>query len=143
MESLAEAEVSAGAGLRGDRYAEGVGTFSEREGIREITLMAEEAMEIYQSLPEASEVLICAMDMRRNVLTRGVELPALIGRKFRIGGAELLGLRPCPPCTHLARLLGTQTILQGFAYSGGIYAQVLASGSMAVGCAITLGEAVG
>ena len=140
MESLAAAEVIAGAGLAGDRYAEGRGTFSDREGNREITFVAEEALAAYAANP-AAEITIQGPDLRRNLLTRGVELMDLIGRKFRIGEAIFLGLRACPPCTHLARLLGTQAILKGFAHSGGIYAQVLQGGRIGVGEIIEVEEA--
>ena len=144
MESLTQAEVVAGTGLQGDRYATGQGTFSVREGIREITLIAEEKIEAYASFEEVGEeagsVAVTGADMRRNFLTRGVDLPELVGRRFRVGGALLLGVRLCPPCTHLGRLLGTQAILRGFAHSGGIYAQVLESGRVELGSPILLEE---
>ncbi len=138
MESLTQAEIVAGTGLQGDRYAMGQGTFSEREGIREITLISEEAIAAYASCEEADSVAVTGADMRRNFLTRGVDLPGFVGRRFRVGGALLLGVRLCPPCTHLGRLLGTQAILRGFAHSGGIYAQVLESGMVELGSPILL-----
>ena len=68
--------VRAGRGLDGDRYAEGSGTFwhPERRG-QDLTLIEAE------SLDELSE---CGIELamaaaRRNVVTRGIQLNALVG----------------------------------------------------------------
>jgi MOSC domain-containing protein YiiM len=43
---------------------------------------------------------------RRNVLTRGVDVNALVGRRFRVGDVLCAGRRLCEPCAHLDRLSG-------------------------------------
>lgn len=123
----------AGVGLAGDRYATGAGTWSPWPGTgREVTLIAAEVLE---SLPES-----CRLDpaeARRNLLTRGVDLDALVGRDFRIGGARLRGQRPCEPCRHLEALTrpGVAARLRG---RGGLRADVLASGLIHCGDAVEI-----
>ena len=43
-------------------------------------------------------------EARRNVVTRGIDLNALVGRRFRVGEVECVGRRLCEPCAHLQRL---------------------------------------
>src|SRR2546430_1857264 len=35
---------------------------------------------------------------RRNLVTEGVDLEALIGRQFTVGEVVMVGVRDCPPC---------------------------------------------
>jgi MOSC domain-containing protein YiiM len=49
-------------------------------------------------------------DTRRNLLTRGIHLPALVGGWFAVGPTLLFGLKRCPPCTHLERLTGVRLV---------------------------------
>lgn len=121
--SVAAVAALAGVGLAGDRYANGSGTWSQWPGAgREVTLIAAEVLE---SLPEACRLTPAAA--RRNLITRGVDLDALIGRDFRIGGVRLRGQRPCEPCGHLETLTrpGIVTCLKG---KGGLRADIVASG---------------
>lgn len=118
----------AGAGLSGDRYAVGAGTWSGWPGTgRAVTLIAAEVLD---SLPEPCR--LSAPEARRNLLTRGVDLNALVGREFRIGGARLRGQRLCEPCRHLEELTrpGVAARLSG---RGGLRADVVESGLIRCG----------
>ncbi|MGE3297092.1 MAG: MOSC domain-containing protein [Porticoccaceae bacterium] len=118
----------AGVGLAGDRYAVGAGTWSSWPGTgRAVTLIAAEVLD---SLPEPWR--LSAAEARRNLLTRGIDLNALVGREFRIGGARLRGQRLCEPCRHLEELAraGVAAKLVG---RGGLRADVLASGLIRCG----------
>lgn len=85
-----------GAGLEGDRYAEGVGTLSAKPGTgRHVTLIDAAAVAAAELAPGES---------RRNIETEGVDLLSLIGVRFRVGSAELVGMRDCPPCGYLQRM---------------------------------------
>ena len=44
---------------------------------------------------------ITAAESRRNVLTRGIDLNALVGKRFRVGDVECVGVELCEPCKHL------------------------------------------
>jgi len=122
------AEALAGAGLAGDRYAAGAGTWSSWPGTgRAVTLIAAEVLD---ALPEPCG--LSAPEARRNLLTRGVDLNALVGREFRIGGARLRGQRLCEPCRHLEALTrpGVAAQLRG---RGGLRADVVESGLIRCG----------
>ena len=127
--STARVRALAGRGLEGDRYAHGVGTFSERPGARDVTLIETEALAEFAR--EYNHVLEPA-ESRRNLLTQGVRLNELVGREFTVGAVALRGLRLCEPCTHLARLTSAP-VLPGLVRRGGLYAEVLNDGDLAVG----------
>lgn len=133
MEYVSTVEAIVGQGLAGDRYALGLGSYSKSRGVRDVTLIEMEAVwEFFQM----SGIDLHPSLTRRNIVTEGVKLLDLIGCRFSIGPVSMLGLRPCPPCAHLARLVGIPEVLGGLAHSGGIYAQVLSGGVVSVGDAI-------
>src|SRR3954464_2991215 len=92
------ARVVAGRGLEGDRYFMGRGSFSHWRGTgRALTLVEAEALE---------DVGLDFAASRRTVVTRGVALNDLVGRRFKVGRVECLGRRLCEPCRHLEKLEG-------------------------------------
>jgi MOSC domain-containing protein YiiM len=121
--------VHAGRGLQGDRYAEGAGTFShpERRG-QDLTLIEAEA---FGELA-ARGVDLALADARRNVVTRGIDLNALVGHHFTIGDVPCYGARLAEPCAHLERLT-TRGVLRGLVHRGGIRVDVLGDGELHVG----------
>ena len=71
-------------------------------------------------------------DARRNIVTTGVDLNALIGREFRIGEVRLRGVRPCEPCSHLEKLT-KRGIKKALAGRGGLRAEILFPGKIRFG----------
>src|SRR4051794_16703784 len=69
---------------------------------------------------------------RRNVVTRGIDLPALVGSYFLVGDVLLFGTKRCPPCAHLERLTGLR-LVKALAPRGGINAAVFSGGTVAEG----------
>jgi hypothetical protein len=129
-EEVATAEARAGRGLVGDRYAEQGGTFSARPGSgRDLTLIEAESLGA-ALLPDGRPLSPAAA--RRNIVTRGIELDALIGRRFHIGEVECVGRRRCEPCRHLERLTRTGA-LRALVHRGGLRADVVSGGTIAVG----------
>jgi MOSC domain-containing protein YiiM len=118
-----------GRGLEGDRYAAGIGTFSERPGKRDVTLIESEALDAYA---RESGQKLSAAEARRNLLTQGVRLNELVEREFLVGAVRLRGLRLSEPCTHLVRLTHPAT-LRGLIHRAGLVAEVLCDGELAVG----------
>jgi hypothetical protein len=134
MQLVETAQARAGHGLAGDRYAAGAGTFSPRADSRpgyDLTLIAAETLE---ELAAAGTVLDFA-GTRRNVLTRGIDLDALIGRTFRIGDVLCQGRRQCEPCAHLDRLSGPG-VLRPLIHKGGLRVDVLGDGEIRLGAPI-------
>ena len=136
MRLLEVAHARAGHGLDGDRYAAGAGTFSPRAGRRpgyDLTLMTAEVLD---ELAAAGRTVDFAAT-RRNVLTRGVDVNALVGRTFRIGDVFCEGRRLCEPCVHLDRLSGPG-LLRPLIHKGGLRADVLTDGEVRLGAPIEL-----
>src|SRR5579859_5325776 len=92
MEALDEVEALVGSGLAGDRYLLGTGFYSARsrpDGGREMTLIEAEVLD---ALPAEHGIRFTAADSRRNLTTRGVRLPDLVGRRFAIGAVVCEGV---------------------------------------------------
>jgi MOSC domain-containing protein YiiM len=121
------AQVLAGRGIAGDRHFADQG--HDRGEGRDLTLVQAEAIE---ALHEEAGIDVPPGGARRNVVTRGIDLNGLVGRRFRVGEVECLGIELCEPCRHLERL--TQPgVLRGLVHRGGLRADVLVGGRIAVG----------
>ena len=126
-------EALAGQGLRGDRYFSE--TPREHGEARDITLIQAEALE---GLHSEHGIELSGAESRRNVLTRGIDLNALVGRRFTVGEAECVGIELCEPCNHLQKM--TQPgVLRGLVHRGGLRADVVRGGRIAVGDAVQPG----
>ena len=74
------------------------------------------------------------------MVTRGIDLNALVGKPFTIGAVQCLGQRLCEPCAHLERLTakaGKPGTLRALIHKGGLRADVLSDGEIRVGDEIT------
>lgn len=118
----------AGRGLEGDRYFEGRGTFSGTGRGYELTLVEQRALE---------DVDLSWEEARRNVVTRGIALNALVGRRFTVGTAECIGRRLAEPCAHLERLT-RPGIIRPLVHRAGLRADILRDGKIALGDTIAL-----
>jgi MOSC domain-containing protein YiiM len=125
-EPVGRVGVVAGHGIEGDYHA-GV------DGNVALTLIASEALE---GLHADTGLEISHADTRRNVLTTGVDLNALVGRRFRVGAVECVGVELCEPCNRLVKLTGERGVLRGLVHRGGLRADVVAGGEIAVGDAV-------
>src|SRR5215207_1409339 len=118
----------AGRGLEGNRY------FFDGDAPpgRALTLIAAEALE--EGAAQAG-VDLGADESRRNVLTRGIDLNALVGMRFRVGDVECLGVELCEPCTTLEGLT-RPGVIKGYVHRAGLNADILTDGEIAVGDAV-------
>jgi MOSC domain-containing protein YiiM len=123
----------AGRGLEGDRYFDQRGTFSNAHGRgHDLTLIEAEALDTL-TLPVGQ---LAPAEARRNLVTRGIDLNALVGKHFRVGGVDCFGQRLCEPCAHLERLTaeaGKPGTLRALIHKAGLRADVLSDGEIAVG----------
>lgn len=133
QQAVEEADLRAGAGIVGDRYygaATGAGehvTFVEAEEIERYNA------EYRQSIRDHAT--------RRNVVTRGVRLNRLVGRRFVIGQVAFVGIELCEPCRDLGASLANDTmpadkVVRAFAHRAGLRADVVTDGRIAVGMTI-------
>ena len=61
-----------------------------------------------------------------------VGLNALVGRRFRVGEVECIGVELCEPCSHLMSLTHAE-VLRGMVHRAGLNADMLNDGEIAVG----------
>jgi MOSC domain-containing protein YiiM len=135
MRSVAEVEAVANTGLRGDRYADGVGFYSPRPtdpGAREVTLFEAEVLDL---LRQQYGIDLAPDQHRRNLTVRGIRLNDLPGERILVGDVVLEGVRDCPPCEHLQELLG-KPVLQPLVNRGGLRARIVVGGTLRVGDAV-------
>jgi MOSC domain-containing protein YiiM len=138
MQSLESVQAVAGCGLDGDRYYDGTGTYSQLPGGgREVTLIDAAALE---ALEREHGIRLEPGASRRNLVTRGVRLLDLVGKRFWVGEALLVGIRDCPPCGHLAKLTRQKDVVKGLAHTGGLRAAIRKSGTIRVGDQVWLAE---
>jgi len=114
----------AGKGLEGDRhfFAEG----ARRGGA--ITLIEAEVLE---------DVGLSGPQSRRQVVTRGVRLNDLVGKRFLVGEIECEGVELCEPCLHLQSLT-RPGIIEDLLHRGGLNADIVTSGTISVGDPVTV-----
>lgn len=120
------AELTPEAGLIGDRY-EG------RSGTRHVTLIAAEHLRDIGAWLGREPAT--AEELRRNIVTAGVNLGALKDRRFRLGSAVLEHTGECHPCSRMEETLGAggYNAVRGH---GGITARVLEGGTVRLGDAV-------
>jgi MOSC domain-containing protein YiiM len=116
----------AGRGLEGNRYFYDDG---DAPPGRALTLIAEEAL---AEGAAASGVPLTAAESRRNVLTSGIDLNALVGARFRVGGVECVGVELCEPCTTLEKLT-RRGVIKAYVHRAGLNADIVTDGEIAVG----------
>jgi hypothetical protein len=120
----------AGRGLTGDRYYNGRGTFSGPGRGYQLTLVEAEVLDSLD-LPWGQA--------RRNIVTRGIALNALVGRRFKIGAVECIGRRLAEPCSHLEKL-ARPGLLRPLVHHGGLRADILESGPISIGDSVAIAE---
>ena len=115
----------AGHGLEGDRHVAGTGTFPSGLPGSALTLIEAEVCESFAPALSATE-------HRRNVVTRGIDLNALVGHEFLLGAVRCRGMRLCEPCMVLERY-ATRPLLRPLVHRGGLRADIVEDGVLKVG----------
>jgi hypothetical protein len=131
LQSVPQATLETGKGIVGDRYYDGAGTFSTRvtRSDAQITLIEIEEIERFNDVERSA---YSPGAFRRNIVTSGIRLNNLAGKRFRLGSAVLEGKRLCEPCGHLARLV-SNSVVEGMAHRAGLRAQILTGATIGVG----------
>ena len=118
-------DVLANKGIVGDRHF-----LDFNEPYNQLSLIESENIDEYnirfgQNIPY--------INFRRNVVTKGIKLNDLIGKKLKLGNVQLLGIELCRPCRHLTEMLDQKNILKEFMRKGGLRCQILSSSKIKVG----------
>ena len=130
IEEVKFIEVQANKGIVGDRH------FHEfNDPFNQLSLIESENIDEYNF---RFGLHIPYINFRRNVVTKGIELNDLIGKKLKVGNVELEGIELCRPCRHLTEMLNQKNILKEFMRKGGLRCQILSSSKINVGDRIEL-----
>lgn len=124
-QTVNEVSALAGRGLEGDRHLTGKGTFPSGLPGSALTLIEAEVCESFTPPLDPGE-------HRRNVVTRGIDLNALVGHEFSIGEVRCRGMRLCEPCTVVAGY-ASRPVLRPLVHRGGLRADILQDGVIRVG----------
>tara|TARA_Y100000816_G_C26050912_1_gene550995 strand:- start:234 stop:680 length:447 start_codon:yes stop_codon:yes gene_type:complete len=125
-------KVLANQGIVGDRH------FSKfNDAYNQLSLIESENIDYYNMKYGLN---IPYLDFRRNVVTKGVLLNDLVGKRFFVGEVELEGIDLCRPCRHLCEVLNQDNIIKEFLRKGGIRCQILSSSYLNVGDKIRIKE---
>ena len=118
-------DVLANQGVVGDRH------FKEfNDPYNQLSLIESENIDYY-NIKFGSNIPY--LDFRRNVVTKGIQLNDLVGKKLLVGNVEVEVVDLCRPCRHLTEVLGQDNILKEFLRRGGLRCQVLSSSSIKIG----------
>jgi hypothetical protein len=124
IELVEAARALPGQGLDGDRHVFGTGTFPSGMPGSALTLIEAEVCESFDPPLSPDE-------HRRNLVTRGIDLNALVGHEFAIGGVRCRGMRLCEPCTVVDGY-ARRPVLRALVHRGGLRADILEEGEIKV-----------
>ncbi len=122
LDAVDSAVAVAGNGLEGDRHYHPDGAAPGQA----LTLVDAAIVE---------EVGLAPGETRRQLTVRGVELNDLVGKRFRVGEVECLGVELCEPCRHLEQMTRPGIIAE-LAHRAGINADIVVGGVIRVGDAV-------
>ena len=118
-------EVLANKGVVGDRH------FNDyNDPYCQLSLIESENVDYYNT---KFGLNIPYIDFRRNIITKGIKLNDLVGKKLLIGKVKVEGIDLCRPCKHLTEMLSQENILKEFLRRGGLRCQILSSSKISVG----------
>lgn len=130
MQLVHEANAVPGKGLIGDRYYNQHRDVSDKRGTgRELTLIEQEAIE---AVKHEKGIDLTKGKTRRNIITQGVPLNHLVGKKFQVGEVDVLGMRLCEPCNHLGEMTEKE-VLPALIHRGGLRAEIISEGIIRIG----------
>ena len=125
IDEVESIEVIANKGIIGDRHFK-----DYNDPFCQLSLIESENIDYYNTKYNLN---IPYVDFRRNIITKGIRLNDLIGKKFLIGNVKVEGLDLCRPCRHLTEMLNQKNILKEFLRKGGLRCQILSSSKIVIG----------
>ena len=116
-------------GLKGDRYSN---ELNRKNAGQQVTLIEAEAIERFVA---ETGLAMAPHEPRRNLVTRGIDLNALVGKRLKVGECELEGIELCEPCATWGRNTHME-VVRYFVHRGGLNARIVKGGTISVGCSI-------
>ena len=125
IEKVNNIEVVLGKGIKGDRNYH-----DYNEARKQITLIESESIDYYN---QKFNTNFSYLDLRRNLITKNIQLNELVGKKLSIGQIDIQVHDLCKPCNYLQEILGKDNIIKEFLRRGGLRCEILISGNIKVG----------
>ncbi len=124
MEVKQSVEVLANKGILQDRY------FNEiNEKDTQITLIESENVEY---INKSIGTNFLDIDFRRNIITKGIKLNQLVGKKIKVGSVTMKVHRLCDPCKYLQDLLKQKNLVKTLLNKGGLRCELLTDGKISI-----------
>ena len=125
IQEVKTVKVIANQGIVGDRH------FKEfNDPFNQLSLIESENIDYYNIKYGLN---IPYIDFRRNIITKGIKLNDLVGKKLKIGSVEVEVMDLCRPCRHLNESLNQHNVLKEFLRKGGLRCQILNSSNINIG----------
>ena len=125
IKEVKQISLIAGKGIFGDLH------FHEYNDARkQLTLIESENIDYYN---KNFNLNIPYLSFRRNIITKGIQLNELVGKKLSIGKVKLKGIELCRPCKNLQEMLRENNIIKEFLKKGGLRCEILNNGIINVG----------
>ena len=122
IKEVSSFDVIANKGVIGDRHFK-----DYNDPYCQLSLIESENIDFYNTKYGLN---ISYIDFRRNIVTKGVKLNNLVGKKFYVGTVEVEGIDLCRPCRHLNERLNQENIIKEFLRKGGLRCRILSSASI-------------
>ena len=125
IESINSSKIIAGKGIEGDRFC-----LENNDERSQLSLIQSENIDYYNNKFRTNYPYV---NFRRNVVTKGIQLNNLVGKKLLIGNVKVLGHDLCRPCKHLEETLKGEDVIKEFLRRGGLRCEILNSGIITIG----------
>ena len=125
IKEVTSINVLANKGVVGDRHFDDF-----NDPYCQLSLIESENIDYYNSKYSLN---IPYINFRRNIVTKGIKLNELVGKKIKVGDVSIEGIDLCRPCRHLTEILDQENILKEFLRRGGLRCQILSSAKIKVG----------
>ncbi len=119
-----EIDLIAGKGIVNDRHFK-----DYNDPLNQLSIIEGENIDEYNL---KNKINIPYLNFRRNIVTRGIKLNDLVGKKISIGSIKLEVLDLCRPCRHLSEKLGRNDVIKEFLRKGGIRCQIMNDGKISL-----------
>ena len=120
-----QAILEKGKGIVNDRY---YGNFKKKK--EQVTLINLEEINNFNNKIKKN---IEAKDFRRNIIVSGIDLNELINKEIKVNEVTLKIHEICQPCKYLQDRLKIPGLVKMLLNKSGVRAEILTSGSLAVG----------
>ncbi len=119
-----EIDLIAGKGIVNDRHFK-----DYNDPLNQLSIIEGENIDEYNL---KNKLNIPYLNFRRNIVTRGIKLNDLVGKKISVGSVKLEVLDLCRPCRHLSEKLCRNDIIKEFLRKGGIRCQIMNDGKISL-----------